>query len=310
VSTSYRAALPQLAGDLFLTDGGLETSLIFHQGLDLPAFAAFVLLDDERGTEELRRYYAPYLELAREHGTGFVLESPTWRASPRWAGELGYSLEQLDALNRRAIALMEELRGDDERFVISGCIGPQDDGYNPGELLTADAARDYHATQIGTFADSGADLVTAVTMTYADEAIGITRAAGAAGLPAVISFTVETDGRLPSGQALGEAIEQVDAATDPAPAYYMINCAHPTHFEAALAGDAWTERIRGLRANASAKSHAELDEVEELDEGDPADLGARHAALRDKLPRLNVLGGCCGTDHRHVSEICRAWRAG
>ncbi|MEA2418473.1 MAG: homocysteine S-methyltransferase [Thermoleophilaceae bacterium] len=305
---SFRSGLPQLEGDLFVTDGGLETTLIFHRGLDLPAFAAFVLLRDEAGTDELRRYYGPYVELARERGAGLVLESPTWRASPRWAAELGIDERQLDELNRRAIDLMEELRaGAGVTAVISGCIGPQDDGYNPAAKLTAAEAQAYHATQIATFADTAADMVTAVTMTYADEAEGLARAARAAGLPVVISFTVETDGRLPSGQPLGEAIEQVDEATGSVPAYYMINCAHPTHFEAALDTDrAWPARIGGVRANASTKSHAELDEAEELDEGDPADLGARHAMLRAKLPRLTVLGGCCGTDHRHVGEIIRA----
>jgi S-methylmethionine-dependent homocysteine/selenocysteine methylase len=300
-------ALPQLEGDLFLTDGGLETTLIFHRGLELPAFAAFVLLADEAGTEELRRYYAPYLELARDQGVGFVLETPTWRASPRWAAELGYDEAELDRLNRKAISLMEQLR--DEAgvpAVISGCIGPQGDGYSPAAELSAAEARDYHSTQIATFADTAADMVTALTITYADEAIGITRAAGDAGLPAVISFTLETDGRLPSGQQLGDAIEQVDDATDPAPAYYMINCAHPTHFEAVLDSDAgWLARIRGLRANASSKSHAELDEADELDDGDSVDLGVRHVALREKLPALTVVGGCCGTDHRHVGEIIR-----
>jgi S-methylmethionine-dependent homocysteine/selenocysteine methylase len=306
---SYRSGLPQLGGELFLTDGGIETTLIFHHGLDLPAFAAFLLLRDEAGTDELRRYYAPYLELAREAGAGFVLESPTWRASPRWAAELGVSDRELDELNRKAIALMEELRDEVAGVaVISGCIGPHDDGYSPTTKLTAAEARDYHATQIATFADTAADMVTAITMTYADEAIGLARAAGAAGLPVVISFTLETDGRLPSGQGLGEAIAEVDDATDAAPAYYMINCAHPTHFEAVLETDeAWPGRIGGLRANASTKSHAELDEAEQLDEGDPADLGARHAALRDNLPKLSVLGGCCGTDHRHVGEIIRGF---
>jgi S-methylmethionine-dependent homocysteine/selenocysteine methylase len=302
---SYRSALPQLGDELFLTDGGIETTLIFHQGLDLPAFAAFVLLRDEAGTEALRSYYAPYLELARERGTGFVMEAPTWRASPRWAAELGMSEEELDRLNRKAIALMEELReGAGVPAVISGCIGPQDDGYSPSTLLSAAEARDYHSTQITTFRDTAADMVTALTMTYADEAAGLAQAAADAGLPVAISFTVETDGRLPSGQELGDAIETVDAATDAAPAYYMINCAHPTHFEAVLQpGAAWGERIRGLRANASAKSHAELDAAEELDAGDPADLGARHAMLAERLPNLTVLGGCCGTDHRHVGEI-------
>jgi S-methylmethionine-dependent homocysteine/selenocysteine methylase len=304
---SHRSDLPQLGGELFLTDGGIETTLIFHHGLDLPAFAAFMLLRDEAGTDELRRYYAPYLALAREAGAGFVLESPTWRASPRWAAELQVSAQELDELNRKAIALMEELRGEAAgTAVISGCIGPQDDGYNPAARLSADGAQDYHSTQIETFADTAADMVTAITMTYADEAIGLARAARAGGLPVVISFTVETDGRLPSGQGLGEAIAEVDEATDAAPAYYMINCAHPTHFEAVLeTEEAWPGRIGGLRANASTKSHAELDEAEQLDEGDPADLGTRHAALREQLPNLCVLGGCCGTDHRHVGEIVR-----
>ncbi len=307
---SYRDHLPQLEGDLFLTDGGIETVLIFHQGFELPAFAAFDLLKDEAGTEALRAYYAPYVELARERGVGFVLESPTWRASPGWAAQIGYGEEELEAMNRKAIALMAELRasyGNGAPIVISGCVGPQGDGYNPTVLLTASAAQDYHATQIETFRDTEADMVTAITMTYADEAIGVARAAGEAGLPAAISFTLETDGRLPSGQTFGEAIEYVDAETGAAPAYYMINCAHPTHFEGVLDPNApWTSRLRGLRANASTRSHAELDEATELDAGDPADLGARYAALREQLPHLNVLGGCCGTDHLHVTEICSA----
>jgi S-methylmethionine-dependent homocysteine/selenocysteine methylase len=309
---SYRQQLPQLDGDLFLTDGGIETSLIFHRGLDLPEFAAFVLLDDDEGLDQLRHYYAPYLALAREGGAGFVLESPTWRANPDWAARIGVSAEKLDALNRRAIGLMEELRAtpgpDDSPVVISGCVGPQDDGYRPAGTMSADTARDYHSTQIGTFAETAADMVTAITMTYPDEAIGVTQAAREAGLPVAISFTVETDGRLPNGQGLGEAIEEVDEATGRAPAYYMINCAHPTHFDAVLATDeAWRDRVRGLRANASTMSHAELDEAEELDDGNPDDLGARYAALRTRLPRLNVLGGCCGTDHRHVAAIRDAW---
>ena len=311
---SHRQHLPQLDGDLFLTDGGIETSLIFHQGLDLPEFAAFVLLEDDNGLAQLRRYYEPYLSLAREHATGFVLETPTWRASPDWAARIGVSGEKLDALNRKAIGLMEELRDTPGAgpgpVVISGCVGPQDDGYRPAQTMSASAARDYHSTQIGTFADTAADMVSAITMTYADEAIGVVNAAREAGLPVAISFTVETDGRLPSGQGLGEAIEQVDEATAGAPAYYMINCAHPTHFDAVLVADeGWPERIAGLRANASTMSHAELDEAEELDDGDPEDLGARYAALRTRLPRLNVLGGCCGTDHRHVAAIREAWAA-
>jgi homocysteine S-methyltransferase len=310
----YRDHLPQLDGDLFLTDGGLETTLIFHQGLDLPVFAAFDLLKDEQGTGALRRYYDPYVALARERGLGLVLESPTWRASPDWAAAIGYSNDELHALNRKAIALMEEIREKHETdaapIVISGCVGPQGDGYSPATTMAAARAQDYHSTQIATFADTAADMVTAITITYADEAIGIVRAAAEKGLPVVISFTVETDGRLPSGQALGEAIEEVDGQTSGGPAYYMVNCAHPTHFADVVEAEGpWRHRVRGLRANASTQSHAELDEATELDDGDPADLGARHASLRAHLPRLTVLGGCCGTDHRHVREIRDAWLA-
>jgi S-methylmethionine-dependent homocysteine/selenocysteine methylase len=306
---NYRNGLPQLSDELFLTDGGLETTLIFHRGIDLPAFAAFVLLNDDEGTEEIRRYYESYLALAKEHGAGFVLESPTWRASPRWAAEIGYSADELDGVNRAAISLMDALRdeySDVTPIVISGCIGPQDDGYDPKRKLTADEAAEYHSTQIGTFADTEADMVAALTLTYVDEAIGIARAAQAEGLPVAISFTVETDGTLPSGEPLSQAIQQTDAATGGGPAYYMINCAHPTHFESVLGGS-WTTRIHGLRANASTKSHAELDEAPELDDGDPEDLGVRYAGLRGQLPSLNVLGGCCGTDDRHVARICSAW---
>ena len=273
------------------------------------------MLKDEAGTERLRRYYRQFAELARDRGVGFVLESPTWRASPRWAEEIGYSEGELDELNRRAIALMAEIRPEYETpeapVVISGQIGPQDDGYNPTSRLTADEAQRYHSTQIATFAGTEADMVTALTMTYADEALGITRAAQAAGLPVVISFTLETDGRLPSGEQLGEAIGAVDEGTDGGAAYYMINCAHPTHFAETIEGDEpWIERVRGLRANASIRSHAELDEATELDEGDPVDLAERYVALRDKLPRLTVLGGCCGTDFRHVERIADSWLAG
>jgi S-methylmethionine-dependent homocysteine/selenocysteine methylase len=302
----YRDHLPQLDGQAFLTDGGIETVLIFHEGFELPAFAAFDLLKDDYGTAALRRYYAPFVELAASRGLGFVAESPTWRASPRWAQQLGYSASELALANRRAIALMEELRSIHPLVVISGCVGPSDDGYDPAHLLSADEAEAYHSAQIATFAETAADMATGVTMTYAEEAIGVVRAARQAGLPVVISFTLETDGRLPSGQSLAEALAQVDGETDASPAYYMINCAHPTHFEAVLEDASVRERVRGLRANASKLSHAELDEAEELDAGDPDDLAARYASLRDVLPNLSVLGGCCGTDLRHVTAIAGA----
>jgi S-methylmethionine-dependent homocysteine/selenocysteine methylase len=307
----YRTHLPQLSGALFLTDGGIETTLIFHEGLELPFFAAFDLLKHRDGYAALQKYFRTYAALARRYGVGCILESATWRASPDWGTKLGYSTTALAALNRQAITLLQEIRDEhadtSTPIVISGCIGPRGDAYNPAALMTEDDAERYHTMQAQTFRDTEADMVTAITMTYTAEAIGLTRAARAAGMPVVISFTVETDGRLPTGQPLQEAIAQVDDATGRAPAYYMINCAHPTHFSAALAtGGPWLDRIRGLRANASTKSHAELDEATELDDGNPAELSLQYRKLKEILPQLNVLGGCCGTDHRHVEASCQA----
>ncbi len=307
----YRRGLPQLSDRVFLTDGGIETCLIFHHGLDLPDFAAFVLLADEDGRTALRGYFEPYAEMAQKAGLGLVLEAPTWRASPDWAARLGYSDEALDAANRDAIDLLVGLRDEYETpqapVVVSGCVGPRGDGYSPETLMTADEAERYHSVQVRTFSATEADLVTAITMTHTGEAIGVARAAASHGMPSVISFTVETDGRLPSGEGLGEAVRAVDAATGSAPSYFMVNCAHPTHFDATIrAGDGWQDRLRGLRANASTMSHAELDAATELDAGDPDDLAARYARLREAMPQISVLGGCCGTDHRHIDAIRRA----
>jgi S-methylmethionine-dependent homocysteine/selenocysteine methylase len=309
----YRAALPQLGGNVFLTDGGLETTLVFLEGHELPYFAAFPLLEDGAGELALRKYFASYAQLAKDHAVGCVLESPTWRASADWGTKLGFSPDELRDVNRRAIALLLEIRAQYELpaapIVVSGCIGPRGDGYNPESFMSATEAEHYHAAQATAFGDADADCVTAITMTYPNEAVGVTRAAQAAGMPVVISFTVETDGRLPNGASLREAIEEVDAETGHAPAYYMINCAHPTHFTGVLTpGAPWTTRIRGLRANASTKSHAELDQSTELDIGNPVELGRQYRDLMATLPSLTVLGGCCGTDLRHLTEISRAVR--
>ncbi len=306
--TKYRNNLPQLAGKLFLTDGGLETTLIFHDGLDLPCFAAFDLLRAQAGRDKLKDYFLPYIAIAKSGGHGFILESPTWRASTDWGRELGYSDEALAAANQDAVAILTELRETHETqtcpMVISGQVGPRGDGYDPGTAMSAEQAQSYHGVQINTFKDTAVDMVTAITMTNIPEAIGVTRAAQEAGLPIVISFTVETDGRLPTEEGLKDAIEAVDAATGNGPIYYMINCAHPSHFEGAVTGgEAWVKRIKGFRANASRMSHEELDNAEELDDGNPAEFGQEHAALRTHLPHANVFGGCCGTDHRHVEQV-------
>jgi len=306
--STYRNELPQLTAGLFLADGGLETTLVFDDGIDLPDFAAFPLLESEEGRAALVRYYDAYLSVADRDGVGIALDTPTWRASTDWAAKLGYTTDRMVELHRAAVGMLLERRAAWERpgvpVVITGVIGPRGDGYQPGELMAPAEAESYHRFQADVFADTAADLITAVTMNYEAEAVGIARAAEAAGMPVAVSFTVETDGVLPTGQPLGEAISAVDQATGGYPAYYMVNCAHPTHFVDVLDPEApWSARIGGIRANSSRMSHAELDEAEELDPGDPAELGALYRDLRTAHPSIRLVGGCCGTTHEHVGVI-------
>jgi S-methylmethionine-dependent homocysteine/selenocysteine methylase len=313
-SSKYRHRLPQLGQKLFATDGGIETTLIFHDNIPLPHFAAFDLLKDEAGVAALRRYFEHYTRLALEHRIGIVLESATWRASTDWGQKLGYDAIALADANRRSIGLLLGLRDQYETpttpIVVSGAIGPRGDGYLADARMSAAQARDYHSAQIQTFAATDADMVAAFTMNYVEEAIGIVTAARDAAMPVAISFTLETDGRLPSGDTLEKAVISTDAQTDGYAAYFMINCAHPTHFREVLkGGGSWLKRIRGVRANASKRSHAELNDSPDLDEGNPVELGADYRELRTLLPALAVVGGCCGTDHRHVDAVCRELKA-
>ena len=308
----YRNSLPQLKDDFFMTDGGIETTLIFLDGQELPDFAAFHLLKTPDGENALRNYFQTYAALAKRLEVGLILETASWRSNPDWGNRLGYGPDDLAVVNRKLVRLLEDVRDAYQAkrtpIVISGCIGPRGDGYIPGNAMSMDEARDYHRVQVETFADTAADLVTAITMNYVEEASGIALAAKEANIPVVISFTVETDGNLPTGQSLASAITQVDDATSGYPAYFMINCAHPSHFNEVVRNDEpWAGRIRGLRANASRMSHAELNEAPELDAGNPVELGQDYAALRTHgLKRLNVMGGCCGTDHRHVEQLAIA----
>ena len=309
--SQYRQALPQLGNALFVTDGGLETTLVYHHGIALRDFAAFELLGDAAGISTLRAYYHTYARLAANYGMGLVLEAPTWRASRAWGERLGYDAMTLDLLNRTSIRVLCEVRKAfatrGAQIVVSGNVGPRGDGYVADRRMTPAQARDYHSVQIGTFAETAADMVAAFTINYADEAVGIVDAARRHAMPVAISFTVETDGRLPSGETLEHAILRTDAETDGYAAYFMINCAHPSHFAGVLqTGGSWVDRVRGIRANASAQSHAQLESSTTLDDGDPRKLGLEYRMLRNLLPRLSVVGGCCGTDHRHVKAICRS----
>ena len=295
----------------FLTDGGIETTMIFDHGFDLPYFAAFTLLETDAGRAALVAYFERYIGIAKATGWGFILESATWRASSDWGSLLNYTKADLAEANKQAICMLQELNAHHQTasspMLVSGCIGPRGDGYDAGKLMTPGEAQSYHSEQINVFAQAGVDMVTAITMTNTAEAIGLCRAAQAVDVPCVVSFTVETDGCLPTGQPLKDAIVEVDSATNSAPAYFMINCAHPDHFRGQLnPEEAWISRLWGIRANASRKSHAELDESESLDRGDSQDLAQRYAELCGSLPDLRVLGGCCGTDHQHMEDITRA----
>lgn len=307
---NYHQPLPQASGELFLTDAGLETDLIFNKGIEIREFAAHTLLADSAGRCALARYFREFLSLARQHKTGFILDAPTWKAHNHWAGDLGATEIELHAANHEAIDFIADLRdefaGNAAPIVLNAVIGPRGDAYAPETAITAAEAQEYHAQQISWLAATEVEMVSALTFTQSAEAIGIVRAAEKAGLPVVVSFTVETDGALPTGQPLGDAIAEVDAATGQAAAYFMVNCAHPDHFVDALADADWLRRIRGLRCNASRCSHAELDAAEELDAGNPSELAQQYRALVNKMPWVNVLGGCCGSDLRHVTAIVAA----
>ena len=293
-------------GRLMLTDGGLETVMVFLEGLELPHFASFTLLDSPEGRAALMRYYTGFLDEAAAQKAGFVLDSATWRASAGWGQVMGLDADQIDDINRAAVTLLHDLctdrRASGQHIVINGVIGPHGDAYAPDQVLSATAAQDYHCRQVAVLAESGVDMVSAVTISSLGEAVGIAMAAQAVAVPVALSFTVETDGRLISGMTLEEAIGQTDEVTNGAPLWYGINCAHPDHFRHVLNGD-WVKRIGSLRANASRSSHAELDESLVLDDGDVAGLAQDYRDLLPLLPGLRVVGGCCGTDLRHVSAI-------
>ena len=303
------APLPQLSGRVFLTDAGLETDLIFNHGVEIREFAAHTLLPIPADREKMAAYFRGYLRLAQELGTGYILDAPTWKIHPHWAADLGEDEAAQRRANHEAIAFIAGLRDEfpdaEGPILLNAVIGPRGDAYAPNATISAEQAESYHATQLGWLAETEVDMVTALTHTQGDEAAGFSRAAKAAGLPHVISFTVETDGRLPTGETLAEAIGKVDAASDGAVAYFMVNCAHPDHFSGELTDAPWARRIRGLRCNASRKSHAELDNSETLDDGNPDELASQYAEIKARMPWLNVFGGCCGSDLRHVTAIAR-----
>ena len=294
-------------------DPGLEIDFIFNHSIDIREFAVLTLLPDPKRREALVKYYREFLSLAGATGAGFILGDLTWKAHMHWAKDQGASEADLRQANHDAIAFVSELRDEFSRnakpIVLNTAIGPRGDAYAPEESVAAGEAERYHSKQLGWLAETDLDMVTGLTFTQSDEAIGCVRAARSAGLPSVTSFTVETDGKLPTGQPLGEAIQAVDDTTDGAAAYFMVNFAHPDHFAHVLDDETWTRRIRGLRCNASRMSHAELYNSEVLDDGDPVELCKQNRAIKNRMPWLNIFGGCCGSNFRHVKEIAKAMAA-
>ena len=305
----YRQALPQLSGDMFLTDAGIETDLIFNHGIEIREFAAHTLLPDAAGRSALERYFTGFIDLAARHDAGMILDTVTWKAHRHWSADLNEDVAFLRRANVDAVTMIADLRNQaDNRqpIVLNAPIGPRGDAYAPDQIIGADAAESYYAEQLGWLVETAVDMVTGLTFTQSGEAAGLVRAARSAGLPCAISFTVETDGRLPTGEKFEDAVSHVDDVTDGGPAYYMINCAHPDHFADVMAKGDWRRRIRGVRANASRLSHAELDECCDLDAGDPAELAEQYAELKWAMPWLNIFGACCGADLRHVTRIAEA----
>ncbi|KAG5179319.1 putative homocysteine S-methyltransferase [Tribonema minus] len=321
----YRSCVADiLANETFLCDAGLETALVYGDKIALPCFASFTMLKTEAGAKRVESFYRDFCVVAKAHGRNMYLDTVTWRASKDWGDKLGYSAKDLDDVARASVDMIVRLRdeyaSDDTKMITSGAMGPRGDGYVVGATMTQEEAKEYHMQQVRTLASTALDLITVYTMTYAEEAAGLALAAAEVNMPIVISFTVETDGKLPSGATLREAIEAVDAACDSLgpgkrPIGYGINCAHPVHFAttleaAAEAGEPWLHRLHALRANASKKSHAELEKCTTLDCGDDVDLATRYKALLPKLPgHFSVLGGCCGTNAqlaKAIAEVCLA----
>lgn len=301
--------LPQLNGHAMTCGGGFETWLQYVDGFKLRHFCAFELINDERGLECLKDYHRRLVEAAVENGFGVINEGLHYRASRDWGELIGFSRAALEEINIRGIEFYKdfarEYQSDETPMIVGGVIGPRGDAYNVGRTPDAAEAEDYHSEQILTFKKAGADLVTAATFSSVEEATGLARAARAADMPVVISFFVAKGGKLKGGETLEEAIASVDAATDKAPVYYMINCTHPTEFEAGLIDGNWSKRLGGFMPNAVAMETLDLCKLGHLEDGDPAELGGQMASLARRFPHINVWGGCCGTDGRHIGQIAR-----
>ena len=295
-------ALPHQSDTPFMVYAGTGTDLIFNRGIDLPGFASFPLLEDPETRAVLAGQMQSLMDLSGDMNLGCILDAPTWMANLDRAAHLDYSAERLVEVNRDGVALMEEVRQASGRdnVLVSACIGPRFDPYADIPPMSPEHARTYHDAQMRALKDTSVDLVTAYTFNRVNEAVGCVQAAQDHDLPIIMSFVVETDGCLADGTSLDDAMSEVDRQTDQGPVFYMVNCAHPNHFSGVLHGQG---RLKGVVVNASKCSHAELDEADELDEGDAEELGADVAEIVRRNPDITIFGGCCGTDMRHLRSM-------
>lgn len=300
-------------GVLYLTEGGQETELMYKHGHDLPEFALYPMLDDPAAVSDLTDMYRRYLTVAAEHGFVPLMGGLDYRASPDWGAKLGYSLPQLAEFQLRSLdflcSVAEPFRADLPEVLVAGVVGPRGDAYGHEHTMDADEAEDYHGVQLATLRQAEVDLVSGLTFADVPEAVGLARAAASAGLPLSVSFMVDRTGRLTTGSTLKDAVEAVDEQAGASrPDFYGINCSHPSELEAALVPGPWLERLRMLRPNASPADKQELCEIGHLESGDPAELGDQLAALGERLPQVDVWGGCCGTWDDHLRALAQRLR--
>lgn len=303
-------SLPLKPGVVYLTEGGVETETLYKYGFDLPEFAMFPLLDDPRAREAFRTMYTAYLDVAASRGCGALITGFDYRASPDWGEKLGYSRDGLAEMQHRSIAFLRDVaepyRAVLPDILIAGCIGPRGDAYSLNRTITAHEAQDYHATQLATLKAAGVDLVWSATFNNVPEAVGVARAADAARLPLIVSFTLTSEHILRSGVTLREAVEATDReAGARRPAAYGLNCSHPVEFWPALERGDWFQRIINIRPNAAKMDKIALCKLGHLEEGDPVELGAMMGELAQIYPHLRIFGGCCGTGAVHLDEIAR-----
>jgi homocysteine S-methyltransferase len=305
---------PAGSGELFLTEGGSETEIMYRHGYELPEFAMFPLLENPTARAAMRGMYCEQLDVAAEHGLSFLLTGMDYRASPDWGAKLGYSAQALADANIAAIDFLRDIAqdyaGQIPRLLVGGILGPRGDAYSLNQTITAASAEDYHAVQLQTLKRAGVDFAIAQTINNIPEAVGIARAAAAINMPLSISLTLDSSGRLKSGPSLGEAITEIDRLSDDtAPAFYMLNCSHPVEYAPAITANGWTHRLRGVRPNASKMEKIALCKLGHIEDGDPVELGQQMADLRARFPHMDIFGGCCGTGAAHLREMAKALRA-